>query len=92
MPSPQEVLDAAEPGDTVRITFRGPSTEEELSDMLQEYKRSYPQLDFELRDQGAVHSAELIRTSPEPAPDIPGQPNRSRRIVMRSDSPEAPNG
>lgn len=60
MPTPQEVIDSAQPGDTVKITLRGPANDDEKQQLDYEYHKAYPHLKFIIEDGGLVSSAEIV--------------------------------
>ena len=60
MPTPQEVIDSAKPGDTVKITLRGPASASELLETKALYEVAHPGIEFIIADDGLISSAELV--------------------------------
>lgn len=60
MTTPQEVLDNAELGDTVKITLRGPASVTEIDELRTTYENYYPDIKFEFETDGLVSNAEIV--------------------------------
>ena len=60
MANPQEVIDSAKQGDTVRVTLRGPASASELLEMKDQYEETYPGVNFVLVDNGLTSDAEIV--------------------------------
>lgn len=52
---------SAKPGDTVRISLRGPCSEDELEEMRAEHEKTYPGVNFEFTYDDDSIGVEILR-------------------------------